>query len=107
MFEPVVHEYSVPFDGEANEALGVARSALLGLGFEIVEDTETAFEVRVTECLWAKTFRDADAADLGYACICHPDYAMAKAFNPKLHMVRDKPLMQGCSHCNHRWEVQA
>ena len=77
------------------------------LTYEIVEDTETAFEVRVTECLWAKTFRDADAADLGYACICHPDYAMAEAFNPKLHMVRDKTLMQGCSHCNHRWSVEA
>ena len=77
------------------------------LTFEIVEDTETAFEVRISECLWAKTFRDADAADLGYACVCHADYAMAQAFNPKLHMIRDKTLMQGCSHCNHRWDIKA
>jgi hypothetical protein len=74
---------------------------------EIVEDTENAFEVRITECLWAKTFRDADAADLGYSYVCHPDYAMATAFNPKMHMIRDKTLMQGCSHCNHRWEIKA
>lgn len=72
---------------------------------EIVEDTENAFEVRITECLWAKTFRDADAADLGYAYVCHPDYAMASAFNPTMRMTRDKTLMQGFSHCNHRWEV--
>ena len=30
------------------------------LTFEIVEDTETAFEVKVTECLWAKTKEDSD-----------------------------------------------
>jgi hypothetical protein len=76
------------------------------LTYEIVEDTEDAFEVRITECLWAKTFRDADAADLGYACVCHADYAMAQAFNPKMHMIRDKTLMQGCTHCNHRWEMK-
>jgi hypothetical protein len=76
------------------------------LTYEIVEDTESAFEVRITECLWAKTFRDAEAADLGYACICHPDYAMAEAFNPKLRLTRDKTLMTGSSHCNHRWEMR-
>ena len=77
------------------------------LTYQIVEDTDNAFEVRITECLWAKTFRDAEAADLGYACICHPDYAMAAAFNPKLHLIRDTTLMQGDSHCNHRWEMKA
>ena len=72
-----------------------------------MEDAETAFEVRITECLWSKTFREEEAADLGYACICHSDYAMAKAFNAKMHLIRDKTLMQGFNHCNHRWEMQA
>jgi hypothetical protein len=73
---------------------------------EIVEESEAALEVRVTECLWAKTFREADGADIGYACICHPDFAMAKAFNPNMRMIRDKTLMQGHSHCNHRWVME-
>lgn len=77
------------------------------LTVEIVDESDTAVEVRVTECLWATTFRDANAADIGYACICHPDFAMAEAFNPKLRMIRDKTLMQGHSHCNHRWVVKA
>jgi hypothetical protein len=77
------------------------------LTFEIAEDTEKAFEVKITECLWAKTFRGADAADIGYSWVCHPDYAMATAFNPKMSLIRDKTLMQGDSHCNHRWEVKA
>ena len=26
----------------------------------------------MTECLWAKVFREADAADIGYSAICYP-----------------------------------
>jgi len=40
MFEPREHEYTVPFDGSAADALDVARAALLALGFEIVLDSD-------------------------------------------------------------------
>jgi hypothetical protein len=76
------------------------------LTMAIVDESDTAVEVRVTECLWAKTFRAADAADIGYACICHPDFAIARAFNPGMRMIRDKTLMQGHTHCNHRWVME-
>jgi hypothetical protein len=73
------------------------------LTFDVVEDTETAVEVKVTECLWAKTFREADAAEIGYATICYPDFAMCQAFNPKIRLTRSKTLMQGDDCCDHRW----
>jgi hypothetical protein len=73
---------------------------------EIVEDTPQAFEVKVTECLWAKTLREMGAANIGYLLICHPDYADCQGFNPKITMTRSKTLMQGDDCCNHRfvWE---
>lgn len=71
---------------------------------KVVEETETAIEVKITECLWAETFRAAGAADIGYAAICHPDFAMYNAFNPQIHLVRTKTLMQGHDCCNHRCE---
>jgi hypothetical protein len=77
------------------------------LTYDIVEDTEEAFEIKVTACLWARTFQRSLAADIGYSCICHPDFAAARAFNPKLQMTRDTTLMQGHSHCNHRWAMEA
>ena len=70
---------------------------------DIVENTETAFEVRVTECLWAKTYREANAADIGYARHCHPDFAECQAFNPRIRLIRTKTLMQGDDCCNFRW----
>jgi hypothetical protein len=77
------------------------------LTFTVVEDSPKAFEVKVTECLWAKTFRGMNAADIGFATICFPDYAAASAFNPKLKMIRTKTLMQGHDCCNHRYVMEA
>jgi hypothetical protein len=73
------------------------------LTIEVVEETPDVCELKVTECLWAKAFRDAGAADIGFASICYADYAVAEAWNPKLKMIRDKTLMQGHACCNHRY----
>ena len=77
------------------------------LTMEIVEDTESAFEIKVTECVWATTFLQANAGEFGYAAICFGDYAWAEGFNPKIKMIRDKTLMQGHDYCNHRYIWQA
>jgi len=76
------------------------------LTYDIVEDTPKAFEVKVKECLWAKTFRDAKAEDLGYILSCYGDYASAQGFNPKMHMIRTKTLMQGDEFCDHRYVIE-
>jgi hypothetical protein len=73
------------------------------LTMEIVEDTEDAFEIKVTECLWAEAFKAQKAADIGFAWVCYGDYGWPKGFNPNLKMVRDKTLMQGHDCCNHRY----
>ncbi len=70
---------------------------------EVVEDTDKAFELKVTECLWASAFHGMNAGDLGHAWVCWGDYAWARGFNPKIEMVRDKTLMQGDDCCNHRY----
>ena len=77
------------------------------LTLQTVEETEKVIEVKITECLWAKTFRGADAADIGYAAVCFSDYAGASAFNPMMKLIRTKTLMQGHDCCNHRWIVEA
>jgi len=71
--------------------------------FEVVESTDAIHELKVTECLWARTWLDAGAGEQGFAAVCFGDYAFAKAFDPRLEMVRDKTLMQGDAFCNHRY----
>lgn len=77
------------------------------LTFQLVEDTPTAVEARITECLWAKTFREADAADIGYAHLCQTEVAAVPAFNPKIKFIFTKTLMQGHDCCNPRYVMEA
>lgn len=76
---------------------------LASLTMEIIEDTDTVFEIRVTDCLSAESFLPYKAGDIGYAAVCWGDYNWASDFNPKIKLIRDKTLMQGHDHCNHRY----
>jgi len=73
---------------------------------EIVEESPKVFEYQVKRCLWAKTFREENAADIGYAMICYPDYAVLRSINPKLKLIRAKPLMQGDDVCRLRYVME-
>lgn len=70
---------------------------------EIVELTDRTYEMKVTECLWAKVFKENDATDIGYATVCYSDFASAKAAHPKVRLERTKTIMEGDAFCNHRW----
>lgn len=72
--------------------------------FTIVEDTENAFEISVTECALVEPLQEADAGLIGNAWLCHGDYGHAQGYNPKIKMIRDKTLMKGDAVCNHRYE---
>jgi hypothetical protein len=73
---------------------------------EIVEDSDEVFEMKITECLTEVIFREADALELGYACVCHADFGLPEGLDINIKLIRDKTLMQGHNCCNHRyvWE---
>ncbi len=74
------------------------------LTHEIVQDTDTVFELKVTECIWATVFTQAGlGGDIGHAAICNMDYHWPKAYNSDLKMERSKTLMQGDEYCNHKY----
>jgi hypothetical protein len=55
--------------------------------YRVVEDPPKAFEIRVSECLWAKMVPGGERRDMGYAGICHPDYAAVSGFDPKIKLI--------------------
>ena len=74
------------------------------LTHEVVEDTDKAFGLQVTECVIAETFQAAGLGGaIGHAAVCNMDYYWPTAFNPNLKMERNRTLMQGHDHCNHRY----
>ncbi len=96
---PDMKTFAAPF---RNENSGVGRTIVR----EIVEDSDEVFEMKITECLTEVIFREADALELGYACVCHADFGLPEGLDINIKLIRDKTLMQGHDCCNHRyvWE---
>ena len=93
---PSLQAFAGPFRSETSS---VGRTIVR----EIIEDSETAFEMKITLCLEEMVFREANAAHLGFACVCHADFGLPVGINPKLKLVRTKTLMEGHDCCNHRY----
>ena len=76
------------------------------LTFTYPEETPKKLVSHITECLWAKTFKEMNATELGYIMFCHPDFVMVQACHPKIKLKRTKTLMQGDSYCDftYYWE---
>jgi hypothetical protein len=55
--------------------------------------------VKMTDCLFAKTFRENDASDIGYAAICSADFGVTDEFNPNIKLTRNECLMHGDERC--------
>lgn len=77
-----------------------------GLTYEIAKETDKELEIKYSECLWAKIFREVNAEDIGYATHCYPSNAMPHAFNPKIKVTNSKNLMKGDAVCieHYVWE---
>ena len=85
-----------------NENIGVGRTIVR----EIIEDNEKVFEMKITQCLTEEVFREADARDLGYACVCHADFGLPEGMDLNIKLIRTKTLMQGHDCCNHRYVLE-
>ena len=71
------------------------------LDLEVTESTPNSYTYKISNCLWAKIFREAKASDIGYALLCYGDYAIARSNNEKLE--RNQTLMQGHEACILKW----
>jgi hypothetical protein len=76
-----------------------------GIQFEIVENTDKVFEMKVTGCIMAKLYREMNAFNIGYAIECHPSDAAVKAFNPNAKCIKSKNMMIGDPVCTERYEL--
>ena len=69
----------------------------------ISEETPKKIVSHITECMWAKTFKEMNARELGYIMCCHPDFAVASHYHPDIKLERTKTLMKGDKYCNHTY----
>ena len=73
------------------------------LDYEVVKQTPDAFEVNVTECRYAKFYKEIGAPELGFLLTCSADFSMTEGFGADVQLTRTQTIMQGASHCDFRY----
>lgn len=71
------------------------------LEYEILEDSEVKFAVKVTKCKYADFYIKNGEQGIGYSMHCELDFGETKAFSSDIILKRTKTLMQGDQFCNH------
>lgn len=91
------------FKEDYNPATPIFRDILT---IEVMEDTEEAYGIKITECLWADVFRKAGAAEYGHAAVCCGDVPFARFINPQIDLDLRGTIMEGKPFCMLRYFVK-
>ncbi len=76
------------------------------LDYQVVRQSEDAFEIDVTGCRYAQFYKELGAPELGFLLVCGADFPMAEGFGPDMKLTRTQTIMQGASHCDFRYTRQ-
>ena len=76
------------------------------LNYEVVKQSPDAFEVNVTECRYAKFYKEIGAPELGFLLTCNADFSMTEGLGTDAQLTRTQTIMQGASHCDFRYKLR-
>jgi hypothetical protein len=76
------------------------------LSYEVVKQAPDAFEVNVTECRYARFYKEIGAPELGFLLTCSSDFPMTEGFGTDVQLTRTQTIMQGASHCDFRYALK-
>ena len=76
------------------------------LEYEVIKQASDAFELNVTECQYAKFYKEIGAPELGLLLTCSADFDHAAGFGADVQLTRTQTIMQGASHCDFRYALR-
>ena len=76
------------------------------LDYEVIKQTPDAFEINVTECRYAKFYKEIGAPELGFLLTCAGDFTFAEGFGADVQVTRTQTIMQGASHCDFQYTLK-
>jgi hypothetical protein len=89
-----------------HSAFSVTSSDNNLLKYEVVEDSDKRFAVKITRCKYADFYLEKGEPEIGYAIHCALDFGEAEAFSSEIILKRTKTLMQGDEYCDHCYEIR-
>ena len=76
------------------------------MDYEVLKQDPDAFEVNVTECRYAKFYKEIGAPELEFLVTCSADLSMTEGFGTGVQLTRTQTIMQGASHCDFRYVLK-
>lgn len=76
------------------------------LEYEVVHQTPDKFEANVTECRYAKFYKEIGAPELGFLLTCSADIDLAKGYGAGVQFNRTQTIMQGAKYCDFRYKLK-
>src|SRR5262245_34785586 len=75
------------------------------LKVQVLKKTPDAYELNVTECQYAKFYKELGEPELGFLFVCSADYDLARGYGD-VTLKRTQTIMQGASHCDFRYRLE-
>ena len=75
------------------------------LKYEVLKKTPDAYELNVTECQYAKFFRELGEPQLGFLLVCSQDFTFFEGYEG-VALKFTQTIMRGASHCDFRYRLE-
>jgi hypothetical protein len=75
------------------------------LKVEVLKKAADAYELNVTECQYAKFYKELGEPELGFLLVCSADFDLARGYGG-VTLERTQTIMQGASHCDFRYRLE-
>ena len=69
--------------------------------------TEKELAYNVTRCKYAEMYTEMGLEEIGHLLSCNRDATFCEGFNPRIKLKRTQTIMQGASHCDFRYKLEA
>ena len=77
------------------------------LEYEVLEDSDEKFAVKITKCKYADFYIEKGEPEIGYLMHCALDFGETEAFSSDIIVKRTKTLMQRDNYCDHCYELKS
>ncbi|MEX0284169.1 MAG: L-2-amino-thiazoline-4-carboxylic acid hydrolase [Paracoccaceae bacterium] len=77
------------------------------LRLEDVDGGKDHLEFNVTRCRYAELYQAMGLRDIGHLLSCNRDGDLCVGYNPDIELTRTQTIMQGASHCDFRFRMNA
>ena len=76
------------------------------LDYTVLRQAPDAFDVDVTDCRYARFYKELGAPELGFLLTCALDFPMTEGFGAGVELTRTQTIMQGAARCDFRYALK-